>query len=411
MNAKNSARWSLLCGLVLVSLLFSACNSWGAAGHATQTAVSLTQTETARPTNTPTSTATPTQTPTPTATPTATPTPTPTPVVYGPTGFPDNVNPLTGLVVSDPELLNRRPMFIKVANFPRTGRPHAGLSYADLVFEYYIGEGANRFAAVYYGQDCPQVGPMRSGRLVDAQLAPMYQGTLAYVSAWDWVRTKLDQTMQWRGMLEGPNTCPAICRLPPGDVTSVFADTAALEEAFAKRNVQIEDPVLDGMYFNEAVPANGIPGEKLRVEFYIKNIGEWVYDPVSGKYLRWIETVDVVTGEVNGMIPLVDRLTDEQLGFSNVVLIFATYTTYSPTIHDMTILDNRDGMRAVLFRDGQAFETVWKSVGYDKPIQFFTPEGDPMAFKPGNTWFVIMGRNSPYTETEPGKWLVQLSLR
>ena len=87
---------------------------------------------------------------------------------------------------------------------------------------------------------------------------------------------------------EGPNTCPAICRLPPGDVTSVFADTAALEEAFAKRNVQIEDPVLDGMYFNEAVPANGIPGEKLRVEFYIKNIGEWVYDPVSGKYLRWI---------------------------------------------------------------------------------------------------------------------------
>ena len=64
MNAKNSARWSLLCGLVLVSLLFSACNSWGAAGHATQTAVSLTQTETARPTNTPTSTPTPTQTPT-----------------------------------------------------------------------------------------------------------------------------------------------------------------------------------------------------------------------------------------------------------------------------------------------------------------------------------------------------------
>jgi len=45
MNAKNSARWSLLCGLVLVSLLFSACNSWCAAGHATQTAVSLTQTE------------------------------------------------------------------------------------------------------------------------------------------------------------------------------------------------------------------------------------------------------------------------------------------------------------------------------------------------------------------------------
>ena len=138
--------------------------------------VSLTQTETARPIIPPLCHAHPDADPH--RYPTATPTP-PPPGGLRPTGFPDNVNPLTGLVVSDPELLNRRPMFIKVANFPRTGRPHAGLSYADLVFEYYIGEGANRFAAVYYGQDCPQVGPMRSGRLVDAQLAPMYRGTLA----------------------------------------------------------------------------------------------------------------------------------------------------------------------------------------------------------------------------------------
>ena len=77
--------------------------------------------------------------------------------------FPDNVNPLTGLVVDDPSRLERRPVMVKVSNFPRTGRPHAGLSFADIVFEYYIGYGLNRFMGIYLGQDSSQVraGPLR----------------------------------------------------------------------------------------------------------------------------------------------------------------------------------------------------------------------------------------------------------
>ena len=65
------------------------------------------------PTNTPIPTATASPTPTPTATltpsPTATPTITPTPPV---------INPLTGLAVADPAVLERRPVAIKVAHFP-----------------------------------------------------------------------------------------------------------------------------------------------------------------------------------------------------------------------------------------------------------------------------------------------------
>ncbi len=114
----------------------------------------------------------------------ATPTAAPTPYeMEGMYNFPDNVNPLTGLVVDDPSRLERRPVMVKVSNFPRTGRPHAGLSFADFVFEYYIGYGMNRFSAIYLSQDCSQVGPVRSGRLVDAQLGEMYQSLLFYGDA------------------------------------------------------------------------------------------------------------------------------------------------------------------------------------------------------------------------------------
>jgi hypothetical protein len=117
----------------------------------------------------------PTPTSTATTTPSPTSTPTPDPLLLDP-GY----NPLTGKVVEDPSLLDRRPVMVKVSNWPREGRPHAGLSAADIVFEYYIGAYMNRFLAIYYGNNANVIGPVRSGRLVDAQLAQIYQGFLAY---------------------------------------------------------------------------------------------------------------------------------------------------------------------------------------------------------------------------------------
>ena len=71
----------------------------------------------------------------PTATATFTATPLPVVQPSGPVDFPENVNPLTGLVVDDPSILDRRPILVKVANYPISGRPHSGLSFADMVLE------------------------------------------------------------------------------------------------------------------------------------------------------------------------------------------------------------------------------------------------------------------------------------
>ena len=40
------------------------------------------------------------------------------------------IDPLTGLPPADPSLLQRRPLAIKVANYPRVFRPQAGLTLA-----------------------------------------------------------------------------------------------------------------------------------------------------------------------------------------------------------------------------------------------------------------------------------------
>ncbi len=93
-----------------------------------------------------------TSTPAPTFT--VTPVPTATRDSFGPnqTDFPPNINPLTGLPVADPSLLNVPAMLVSISHFPPTARPQAGLSFAPWVFEFSITEGESRFLSVFYGQ-------------------------------------------------------------------------------------------------------------------------------------------------------------------------------------------------------------------------------------------------------------------
>ena len=104
--------------------------------------------------------------PTPSPTPafTATPQPRRQPANYGPelVSFPTGYNPLTGLPVQDPSMLDLPAVLVSISNMPVTARPQAGLSFAPWVFELFIGEGATRFMSVFYG-DTARIIPNVTG--------------------------------------------------------------------------------------------------------------------------------------------------------------------------------------------------------------------------------------------------------
>ena len=387
-----------VCVLMALMLLLTAC-AGGTAPTATQISLeeAVKQTIAAMPTAT--------STPTPTATPQPTATPTQSIVRYGPDYFPPNVDPLTGLEVADPSILDRRPMMIKVSNFPREGRPHAGLSAADIVFDYYTGEGGNRYLALFYGQDSNQIGPIRSGRLIDRYLVGMYQGVLgavyAFPSTWETILGYLGWS---RVISEGTNTCPAMCRQENVRAEiSVFADSAEMTKYYAARpNASNTRQNLNGMAFNTLPPAGGVEARELTHQFGKNNYAGWKYNPETKKYMRWIDSIKE-NGDVE-MVPLTDRNTGEQLQFSNVLLIYAEIETlhHDDTLHEIHIL-NANG-RAVVFRDGLKYEATYKS-GWDTPIQFFNQDGSPFELQPGNTWMHFTGLHSELTEDPPGVWL------
>lgn len=357
-------------------------------------------------------TAAPSSTPLPTATSTPTPTVTPTQVIvsYGPTNFPENVNPLTGLEVDDPSILDRRPVLVKVAN-QIAARPHAGLSDADIVFDYYIGSGGDRFTALYYGNDSTKVGSVRSGRYVDVPLVQMYEGILGMVSAYEPVLDSILGTLG--GRVINSEHCDdryqAICRDGPAtDETNVFSNTAEMSKLYESRDPEGNSrPVLDGMAFATIPPSGGVIANQFTVHYGKNYNQQWIYDPATGKYLRWIDQVDY-RGDAT-MIPLIDRNTGQQLSFSNVVVIFAELDVLNSddSIHQYKFSSR--GGRALVCRDGKVYEVTYNSA-WNQPFSFYDSEGNPFPLQPGNTWMHLVGLGSKVEESPAGTWLVSLRM-
>jgi hypothetical protein len=210
---------------------------------------------------------------------------------------------------------------------------------------------------------------------------------------------------QLGGLVISGDHCPAICSDGPLTETSRFANTSELSKYYGSKTYATNTKqVLDGMIFDSDMIAGGVDGHEAVMRYGKNNEAQWKFDAATGKYLRWIDSVDA-NNEFAGMIPLVDKLNGNQLAFSNVIIIFAEIDTLNKgdTIHEFKVASAKG--RALIFRDGLVYDGTWKGV-YDTPFTFYDKEGNPIPLKPGNTWIHIGGMTSRTTEDPVGVWRV-----
>jgi hypothetical protein len=395
----SNPRWILLGrGIPIICLgLATACNL----GFGEPDSAAASSATPFLPQETATSTATQTETP---PEPTATPTETPIPLVYpvGPSGFPSNVNPLTGVIVGDPTLLNRRPLAVKVSNFPRTARPQAGLSYADILWEFYTEYGNTRWIAMYYGRDAEKVGPIRSARVLDTRIMPLYDAILVHVQAFETVWQEISKSGV-DTINEFPASCPAICRDPDEKIieNSAFGNTAELTK-YARRIglLAAGKPNLDGMVFDPAVPADLKDSIGARIYFSSSAMAEWKYDAELKRYVRLSEN------SAFALEPLADRLTGEQLAVDNLVLMVVDTFRYQGQTGtgEQFDMDLTKSGKAFIFRDGFMLEGRWQSGGPNAPLQFADADGTLFPFHPGTTYIGILGDRATGASAASSEW-------
>ena len=334
---------------------------------------------------------------------------------YGPDNFPFFINPLTGLLVGDHEILNRRPMAIKVTNHPRYVRPQAGLSRADIVYEYYMEDGISRFIAVFYGEDAEKVGPVRSGRLFDEHVFRMYDALFVFGNA-------DKRVMNYFEMLEkhivnslvvesehdheqqcGESLPSRLCRDPKLEgYNTMFANTVELDHWYDRVHDNYR-PDLSGFYFSHRVPLSNTLGISIRVRYSLMIYALWEFDTVSERYLRYQETQGYSDPNIESYMPLWDVTTGEQIAAENVVTLIVPHEYYTKTAGSEIYKINLQGSgRAIVFRDGFSYEAVWVRPTYGGILQIYTPEGELFPLKPGRTWFEVMSQHSEISNSGMG---------
>jgi hypothetical protein len=327
------------------------------------------------------------------------------PAQLGPANFPPDVNPLTGLRVSDPAVLDRRPIAVKVSQFPRRVRPQSGLSLADLVFEHYAEAGVTRMTAIFLGNDAPKVGSIRSARLLDLVLAESYDAMLVTSGSSAGVLNALSRTPFYDRVIAeatGYDECPPLCREgTEASTNNLFASTTDVWSTASSLGLNGRQ-ALDGMAFAPLPPPGGMPVATVHIDFQPNyNIAEWRFDAASGRYLRWMDT------ETAELAPQTDAINGQQLSAANVVVLYANHVTsdipedFGNGGHCGYEIQVWGSGPARVFRNGQMYEVTWVRFSQTDVIGLVGAGNQIFPLTPGNTWFAIVDFDSP-TAVENG---------
>jgi hypothetical protein len=231
-----------------------------------------------------------------------------------------------------------------------------------------------------------EVGPIRSGRLLYADIAGFFQDScLIYAFASEEVLSELPQ-------------CAMVAHEDAGGGSMMSLERL---QAVAEDNMRHAHRGFNysSNLFTETAPEGGVPAKQINVYVALLNQSGWTYDPLYGAWLRFVDNADNATaGQLHADT---DRLTGRQLHFENFVVIFTEVDVISSTNLDIHLEQGDEG-HALLFRDGMKYEIKWstksgeyeKKTGERRPMQFLNLDGSPAPLKPGSTWIFVA---TPYS--------------
>jgi hypothetical protein len=324
--------------------------------------------------------------------------------------LPTSLNPLTGQPPSDPALMERRPIAIKIANYPRYIRPQSGLTLADNVYEYYIEAGLTRFIAVFYGNNSEWVGPVRSGRYFDENIQRMYHAYLVFKFADPRVETHLETTSDVAPFLVVPSlgSCPPFQLMTSRHIevyNNSYFRMPLWEDCVMKNGLENQRQAIRNGLFSESVPSSDLLGTQMFTYYSADSYNYWQYDPETKQYIRYQEIDDTRNDKPEKYDRLIDQMTGNAVHASNVVFMMA-YHTFSNTFDEedeVYQIDLTGSGEAYVFRDGFGILARWIRTNKDQPLLLTTLNGTPIYFRPGIIFYEVLGTAS-YVDQDAGEW-------
>jgi len=274
---------------------------------------------------------------------------------------------------------------VKIDNTER-GRPPAGLTQADVVFEEMVEGGLTRLLAVYQSQDPDTVGPVRSARSSDL---PILAELGRPLFAWSGANPTFAAAVRAADIVDvGLAAAPDAYRRADDRRApyNLFAAPERLREAGAHDEASAIPPPALFSYRDAGAPLSG-PGVAPAGGFRTTGAGpistriEWSWNPGPAGWER----------SQNGT-PHVDS-DGEQVSAANVIIRFTPYGDSG--VRDSTgavvpeALSVGEG-DAWLLSGGQAQQGRWHKAATDAPTTYTDAAGAPLRLAPGPTWVEVL---------------------
>ncbi|GAB4218890.1 MAG: DUF3048 domain-containing protein [Candidatus Microgenomates bacterium] len=300
----------------------------------------------------------------------------------------------------------RRPLGAMIENHTEA-RPQSGLSSADVVFEAVAEGGITRFLAVFYCQDAPYIGPVRSTRIYFIRLLqgfgnyPLYAhvggaNTPGPADALGEIRD-----LGWSGYndlnqfsIPFPYYWRDFERLPDrANEHTVYSSTTKLWQ-YAKDKRKLTNVDEDGISWDKNYEKwifkddENIDkrGDVAKIDFgFWDNLASdfsviWNYDKKNNQYLR-----------VNGGQPHLDKNTGKQLTAKNVIIVFTKESPANDGYEGGHILYKIVGSGdSLIFQDGKIIKGTWEKQKEENQIKFYDEKNNEVSLVRGAIWIEIL---------------------
>lgn len=311
---------------------------------------------------------------------------------------------LTGLEQPADYSGNNRLLAVMMANHAGSSsynaRPQWGLSSADMVVEIKTEGGITRLMALFSDyQDLPKIGPVRSARDQFFQLILPWQAVYVHIGE-STVQSEFRRNYNYDGLdfnLDNYGFSRDQQRINSGRSTdsAAYTELSQIETIIGQKNVEMQrnssSTFFDFVNYNEDPRTlTGDSAMKIDVVHSDNYRSYFEFDASKNRYM-----MSQYSAAIRGIHETVDANTDEQVGFDNVIILFADvhrHPAYINESYDIQQVDYYGGV-GYYFNGGKTEQIRWSKGAPDSVLRILDNDGNETDVKinPGTTYLGVVG--------------------
>jgi len=289
------------------------------------------------------------------------------------------LSPITGTAYNN----DYKPVLVMIEN-QTSARPQDGLAEADVVYEAMVEGGITRFMAVFQSELPETAGPIRSCRVVFADIAKEWDGLLVHfggpsVGSYSVYQRFITNDIHQRldGVKSEIGSYTDESRKAPHNK---YMDVA---RAQAKYNFT---PDVRSFSFTEAI-ATGDKVTDFTITYNSYNIVRYKFNASKNIYNRY-QNGDLVANRSNR----------KEVEVSNIIIQTCQQSTYSDSESGHVKIDVIGSGNACIYKNGVKIEGTWKKQSAAARTVYYDKSGNEIPLTPGKTWVQIVSSKTSIVE-------------